>query len=71
MNACMIPDSWMQGMTQCPRYTHGRDLAVCVEGTGHSQGGSHENIHTKLDDLMSKQGLLRQKMRPSVLAERS
>lgn len=54
----VIPDTWMKGFESCPEYEHKAGLSICVEGTSHSQGGSHEKIHTELDKILKNKKLL-------------
>ncbi|WP_136680597.1 hypothetical protein [Neptunomonas sp. XY-337] len=54
----VIPDTWMKGFESCPEYERKAGLSICVEGTSHSQGGSHEKIHTELDKILKNKKLI-------------
>lgn len=57
----VIPNSWMVGFSACPEYTEASGLSICVEGTSHSLGGSHQLMHDSLDIDMERAGLIRLK----------
>ncbi len=45
----LIPDCLVKTQkSDCPDYKHGEAPTVCAEGTSHSRGGSHEELHTHL-----------------------
>jgi len=36
-------------ISDCPKYSEKKAPCICVEGTSHSRGGTHESIHTNLE----------------------
>jgi len=50
----VIPGSMFTNPYDCKDYKYGKAPCVCVEGTGHSLGGSHQNIHHKFRDVFKQ-----------------
>ena len=43
----LLPTAWAK--STCPNYKESKAPVVCAEGTSHSNGGSHDRLHTSLD----------------------
>ena len=50
----LIPESAMNDADDCKKYNGGEAPTVCAEGTSHSRGGSHEALHTYIEDEIKR-----------------
>ncbi|WP_089724492.1 PAAR-like domain-containing protein [Candidatus Thiosymbion oneisti] len=50
----LIADSWFKEAKDCPGYDAGEAPCVCVEGTHHSRGGTHQEFHDFIEGQTDK-----------------